>query len=431
MKKQNFIIMMLLAFFSLGAYAETAAEFKAKIKAMSDSEIKELLDKRIDGEGQWTYSDNPDKIDIVWTGVGACRLSDATSCASCACDYYFKSNHPNNRQKGTNGYTQVYNGYTKHPSYNAGTGCMKVTGHSGGCYHSTTANGFPASLCAGGSAATVAAAHVRHAMDDPSDPCGIEEYLTSIKPKSRFSLKATELSKIIVEKDTVSGDFGRCGLKVDIPGHITKPRKLPIFAKFLKKFNKSKYDSLVLKVAEENKRIKAKYPINYGIIKLSSSFCKTAIQYKLNNAGQFPGQAHLTRKFQEELNKDQFELAMSLGKSWDGEGDTIASNSMADDSEETAMIESQFLLKDMTDKIQKSTYADLDATNKAKYKAVAEFIAQEVHTLGIETDSKFGAVISHESVTATVDTTAGRSIASANDYAAQYADAKILEATGN
>ena len=421
---KKLIIMSLLALFSLGAYAETAAEFKARVKAMSDSEIMALLEQRVDGEGQWTYSDNPDKINKVWTGIGACRVSDATSCSSCACDYYFKSNHPNNRHKGTNGYTQVYNGYTKNLSNNAGTGCMQVTGFSGGCYHNSTQAPH---LC-GGSLTKVSAAHVREAMDDPKDPCGIEEYLQSIKPKSRFSVKATELQKIIVEKKE-NQNYGRCGLKVDIPQHIIKPRTLPVYAPFLKKFDKSKYDLLVSRIAVENARIEAKYPIKYGLIKLSSSFCKSAIQYKLNNAGQFPGQTHLTRAFQSELSTSDFDQALSLGKSWDGEGDTIVSNSMDDDTLETAMVESQYLLKEMTDMVSKVDYRGLtEQAHKDKYKAVAEFVAQEIHTLGIETDSKFGSIKSHESITATVDTTPGRSIASATDYEKRMADAAVIEA---
>lgn len=106
--------------------------FKDSILALPESSIKDLLDIREETEEYWSYThQEKTPIKIVWTGIGACRYQ--TTLSGSACQYYFNSNHPNNRRPDI--YGDIYSGYTKNPSHDGSTGCMQVDGVRGGCFH--------------------------------------------------------------------------------------------------------------------------------------------------------------------------------------------------------------------------------------------------------------------------------------------------------
>jgi len=397
------ILTITLFLFSFLVSAETATEFKERILTKSPAQIFDLISKLEKGDGAWSFSSGG-PVDKYWTGIGACRVQTVVS--GSACHYYFKSNHPNNRFAGTSPYTSIYSGYPKNIANNASTGCMDVSGVRGGCYHNSTEN---PTLC-GGSLQNVIYEHIKIALNDPKDPCGIDEFLSSRVSQASI-ISSDDRANIAIRKSdlTHKNKSPACGR---ILGGLTA-QKTMLNTKILQAnaalsaanaINCGSYRWYQFRKKRRVKRcrrnrgaqitaatsLKNSFQSKYDAIKnftvavqpLSSAICKQAIASYQNSKSHFPTLP--VTKFGKELTDNEMASANTAYNGLLNTGLEIAMAQVQSDNSKLEEVQEMFQeINAVNTLISKAKTAGLDtttmsSTSKEKYKSALVMVISEV-----------------------------------------------------
>lgn len=167
-------------FFSISnVFAVTVEEYKAYLSARSDQEIYDLASAQN-------------------SGLGSCRVSNASACPSCYCDRYVKS--------GVLG-TYDLDGWPKNPSTGDSTGCVYWPG---GPKNVTTCWGGynQAQMCTNDMVKNVAS-QLRDAI--ANDACKLSVYVQTIVPATKM-VKFNDFDKVkFLSLEDSGGKNIRCG----------------------------------------------------------------------------------------------------------------------------------------------------------------------------------------------------------------------------
>jgi len=186
------LLLFVLLFQAAGAYALTAAQLKAQLLALSNTDLyaKAMERKTLGGKG--------------WSGVGACYVSDASSCGSCACSFYAQVNYSSNTG---------YNGLPYSDTI-PGTGCMAWKGSTTPlCWGGSGSGGwgtFSPNIC-GPTLVDAGANQMRVALNSSEhggDVCKLAEYVSLLKPPKAIRLSTIAEDKIIFLVNGQSATIG-------------------------------------------------------------------------------------------------------------------------------------------------------------------------------------------------------------------------------
>ncbi|MFZ4714480.1 MAG: hypothetical protein ACOYL6_12230 [Bacteriovoracaceae bacterium] len=194
------LIALLFLMNALGAHAITAAQLKTKLLAMNNSQLHLEALKRTTYNGK------------SWSGVGACYISGAATCPSCACSGYAQINYSIN---GSNGL----------PASIPGSGCLafKSTPMTPMCW--TGWNAITPSICTS-SMSTNAANQMRVALNAPGDICKLAEYAGYLTPTPTAGKRLSQMPvKFIVSSAPSSYkdpgfDPGSCAIEAKAAGNL-------------------------------------------------------------------------------------------------------------------------------------------------------------------------------------------------------------------